>query len=366
MPFPYFVIGVAKFLDGERQSPQLRYALNLLAATDWFQPPLTTQGLLALCNRPINEWWRGEPLPEQIDPDEALIVRGRLSESAENYLAALSEDGNHRDTIAAIASFEVNNRFRRLFQQLRAAYVTDIETAQSEYIQLRRFLIRNPFTDKRTLRRTFRHKKYLTPQAVRQLYADAVELAPLLHDPENDCFYNCQRCGAVQRVDGVLQGVNAAVCEMACPRWEDGWQPVAPDDTLLVLHEAVQRRILIPGVPELALHDALLQIHQQQPDQMAQPVLWPGVDAYDLLLPFADGEMWVVDVKDRGAAFGRNLPDISSHPLIRWQRAFYVYPDARTQQPHYRATLRRDVRLHWTELVSHSDFLKFVQQKLEG
>ncbi len=344
--FPYFAIGIAKLLEGNRYSSELRYALGQLTLKDWFPQIVTASGLLALCRQPIETWWRGEAA----DSVDVLLVGDRLSESAENYLNTLRKESRYTDSISGIAQLADNDLFRQLLLRLRQE--DNRARAQSEYVQLRRFLIEHAFATKSDIRNAFANTLLITPSDVRDLYMRADDMS--LRDPQANVYYNCQRCGAVPIEEGIPQPLKPQVCGAHCPRWREGWEEIAPSKHLLVLRRGVQERTLIPGVPELRLLAALRDLHAAH-GTIGEPVLWPGIDSYDIAMQVGDA-LWVVDVKDRGGNFGRFLKDIPHHPDIHWHRAFYVYP-------HEREVEKVQVQLDWTEILSDQAFLALVAQE---
>jgi len=60
--------------------------------------------------------------------------------------------------------------------------------------------------------------------------------------------------------------------------------------------------------------------------------MWPEYDAYDLLVPLPDGQVWAVDVKDwaNPALLGRHIKPLPETP--RYDKVFVVVPDHRLRR----------------------------------
>ena len=63
--------------------------------------------------------------------------------------------------------------------------------------------------------------------------------------------------------------------------------------------------------------------------------MWPGYDAYDLLVTFPDGHRWAIDVKDwaNPLLLGRSARPVPQEPP--YDEAFWVVP-------HHRVAARQD------------------------
>jgi hypothetical protein len=109
-------------------------------------------------------------------------------------------------------------------------------------------------------------------------------------------------------------------------------RPVMQDD--YVLKQTHQRRILIPGIPEMYLYNALTK----QPS-VSDTRLYPGVDRYDLRVKFKSGIIHGIDVKDHRQSYSleKILGRANAHPTIDTHEGldlgydffYYLLPDAR-------------------------------------
>ncbi|MFF2119389.1 hypothetical protein ACFVXH_18890 [Kitasatospora sp. NPDC058184] len=84
--------------------------------------------------------------------------------------------------------------------------------------------------------------------------------------------------------------------------------------------------------------------------------MWPGCDAYDLLITFPDGHRWAVGVKDRANPFflGREARAVPQEPS--YDKAFWVVPRHRVdRRPDYLAAFERGRAESTAELVLLTD-----------
>lgn len=116
-----------------------------------------------------------------------------------------------------------------------------------------------------------------------------------------------------------------------------------------------------PGLVEIELERALHKLGLTVD-------MWPGFDAYDLGVTFADGTVWAVDAKDRADArlLGRTMTAPPDSP--RWHRFFLVVPDHRFST---NDGYRRDFERHCPDeirsrlrLCSVREFLAEVRRHL--
>jgi len=112
------------------------------------------------------------------------------------------------------------------------------------------------------------------------------------------------------------------------------YRPAHPDDW--VLKRTHQRRILIPGIPENRLFQAV-EAHPA----VREVQRYPGIDRYDARVTLHSGQVHAVDVKDyqqpdlliRQLEGKRALPIIDSFEEdLRWDTFFYLLPAARVRE----------------------------------
>lgn len=240
--FDFFVMGVAKMIEGDPLPDELLYSLNQLSLQPWFDTPFTVRSILQRCEQPLATWWQ-EDIPAQVDRNAPLLETGNLSESTEAYLVWLKDNGvDYERTISQLHTVMDNLAFRKLVQNLRDAYQTEPRCAQKEYVRLRSFIIQHPFVDRYDLIDEFRDGRMVTPEDVIALYVEADAIAETLNLSAQNSerqFYDCSRCGVVRVQLGVLKSINPNVCGKSCPQRHSGWQPVAPSRQLLTLRFGV-------------------------------------------------------------------------------------------------------------------------------
>lgn len=120
-----------------------------------------------------------------------------------------------------------------------------------------------------------------------------------------------------------------------------------------------------PGLFEVDLETSLLQ-------RGLAVEMWPGFDAYDLLVTFPDGARWAIDVKDHASPglLGRTFAGLPSEPPH--DRVFLVVPDYRRRtNPQYatvygyaRQTTGRNPRA--LPVTFMKNFLRAVDRKLSA
>lgn len=325
--FDFLLLGVAELLRYNRRYPypdSFTHALHNLALKLSAVPlPRTQEGLLKLFAQPVKSWCP-YPIPAMFYLESGLVDEGSLSEEAAQYFytelvdrAAIPENAS---TAVQHAAME-NYRFRQLFDRL--AQAEDRERAEAEYVQLRSFLIDNPYTTTAALRDAFWQTSYIKPQDVGALYDDWSEHLPR---------WVCDRCGPLVESGTRLRGVKPSLCndhrrELSHVHevsWEQGLRRVK---------RGVHWRVCLPGIPELRLFRFAQALHETHPQELVEVRLWPGIDRYDLQLGFGDSSIWAIDVKDiRGPeALGRKLTPLYREGLLRYDEGFYVVPVHRTR-----------------------------------
>ncbi|MEU8774519.1 hypothetical protein [Streptomyces sp. NPDC048606] len=100
--------------------------------------------------------------------------------------------------------------------------------------------------------------------------------------------------------------------------------------TVLQLERALRQFVTGPGRAEADLEKELR-------DLGLEVVMWPGFDAYDLLVTFPDGLRWAVDVKDWASPYFLGRAAAPVPPTPPYDEAFWVVPrhrvDARPDYP---------------------------------
>ncbi|GEM_PF-4433788 len=331
--------------SGNYNLPDLtRWAWNRLSALQFErgeQPPPTQEALLNYLTHPIDELFAKPEIPEtliafSILDNFPIETEYDLADGVREYL---QETGlEHITTIQALVEVDENNIARsmqhELAKQFQAANLNDTDRLEVEarYARWRSFFsvehnVVNPVADGflfdgfwQEIRDTFyepahlRHSRIVTQG----------------HD-NKPVYLISPNCGLLYRnTSRAFEPITA------CPDFGGVSQaikrPVRDGDFILKLTH--QRRILIPGIPEQRLFDAL-KIHPYVQDVR----LYPGVDRYDLRIVLQDGEVHAIDVKDhrRPYALERHLggkqalPWIAEHEqsLLGFDKFFYLLPQSR-------------------------------------
>lgn len=275
----------------------------------------------------------------------------------------LVEDAGLTGTGALAAARALDNQpFAQLLARLRdqARHPATAPAAQRDYVRLRRFLIEHPLTTAFAIGEAFQAARFVRAAEVGELYEPA---GPGPH-------WHCQHCGPLHGADGGLRGIRPRLCADHLPGSPALLPGPAGPSQVLRLRPGHGWRVCLPGKPELALDEELRRLHEHYPQRLAAPVLWPGLDQYDLRLSWpADGTHWAVDVKDQQnpRLLGQGLPPLSARHELEYDRAFYVVPDRWLAPPHggqYLRTVRENARLPPNHSVTGlSDFLSQATQK---
>ncbi|MFF2656293.1 hypothetical protein ACFVUH_02895 [Kitasatospora sp. NPDC058032] len=104
---------------------------------------------------------------------------------------------------------------------------------------------------------------------------------------------------------------------------------------VLQLERSLRQFVTGPGRAEVELEEELRALG-------LDIVMWPGYDAYDLLITFPDGWRWAVDVKDRAHPYflGREARPVRPDPP--YDEVFWVVPRHRVEaRPGYLAAFKR-------------------------
>lgn len=306
------------------------------------QPPQSLMDLLEWCRRPLADW--NLELPEgSVDSDERLLDGQLPTATCEAWARAGSD-------------VEADLSEERLLLNV-ISVCKDARDPQA-YTAFRRMLIEQPVLT------AFEYQLALGEPAlellVDQLRA-AYESAPL-SAARTGQLATCAMCGNLL----LRTQHDEWVCEDEVCRAEGPLEParlLAARDDVVWLRRDLRRYIAAPGRAELRL--------AQKFEAMGLQVeLWPAFDRYDLRLTFPDQSVWALDVKDWGNPFllarSVNRKPFPADPP--WQRAFFVFPDARrAQRSDYVRAFTNTCRILSERIGAcfERDVLRRAEQKLQ-
>ena len=273
------------------------------------EPPRGVPDLLVWCREiPVVDW--PLDLPEDLAaPDEYLIDPHGLEPTQLCYEWAISR----RDSAAEQVEREM---VFTAIEQCRAA------RSPEAYAAFRRLLIEHPVLTREEAAATTLEPAFLP----------VADLLPHIYPPapagwaRGGVLYSCGRCRT-----------------LLVPTRDDGWwcendrcrrtgpAPVGKtyhedhDGGVLTLTRPLRLFVTAPGRAELRLEKKLRSLR-------LRPEMWPGYDAYDLLVRLPGGLEWAVDVKDwaNPALLGREVRPLPKDP--RHDKAFIVVPDHRLRR----------------------------------
>ncbi|MEG5033542.1 restriction endonuclease-related protein [Microcoleus sp. AT3-D2] len=366
--FDYLVIGSKEYLERDKKYPYpdlLRHAMNCLAfeIKQSISFPKTMNGFLKLLEKPVKKWCPSSSIPKEFDRDLGLMDEGSLSEEANDYLAEvlLEKGGIPEYARASIKQLAIDNlKFTKILNKLREVYNdSDSELAQKEYLLVRRFLIKNPYTTPSQIRKTFMRGKHISTEEVGELYEEC---------QENQTYWYCDRCGVLTEKHGKLKGIKPRLCGNHHKdqsyahqvEWETG---------LLRIKDGIHQRVCFPGIPELNLCSAVEELKEKHPAYLHQVKLYPGLDRYDLQLGFGDGTVWAIDIKDVRDPYklAKNVKPLYSEGSLRYDESFYVISDrCMANYPDYLEILRQAAKQlpNATHVVSEKSFKIRVNDKI--
>lgn len=321
----------------------LQRALDRLACTFLIRghaPPQSVADLFHLCRRPLVDWPLA--LPEGAVGDEDTLLLG-------DQITNLCDEWAEKDVL------DVEGE---LFEQ---SLIQDVRKLcrnldrQDSYVAFRRMLIESPVVSEFDLKSACIDPR-LSP--LREHLNACYQPVPLSHDDDGHyrCCINCN--GLLLRSNGDL-----FVCENEACRVSGDFvtgNRIAADDGVLWLRRELRRFVAKPGLAELRLFKRLSEFAKLDVE------LWPAFDSYDVLVRFADGEVWAIDVKDQRNPFllasRATIPVDTPH----WEKAFFVFPDARRRE---RSDYLRAFRHHsgvlsgMVDACFESDMVKRIEKQ---
>ncbi|MCC7206028.1 MAG: hypothetical protein IT323_01895 [Anaerolineae bacterium] len=322
--FIYLLFGLDAWARNKALLPNsLRRALNGLAAqaTDF---PRTLHAFVALCHRPVGDWYP-YGVPSSFTASQPLLYDGHLSEEAQEFCLDCSEQvelspsafGDVPQTV--LDNLVMVQFLKKLRAQADAA-------AQEQYVRVRSYLIEHSWTTHDQLRAN----NLRDLQELRKFYEE-VPGYPVSH------LMVCDRCGLLEWRDGRWQGVKPGFCSDHSSQ-SPHLHAVPNTHSSLRLKRGIHLRTFLPGRLELALFCAADTVHDEHPAYLCNVERYPGLDAYDLRLTFSDGDIWAIDAKDHAdpERLAQHIHPMPNEGNLAHSIAFYVLPDARRLDVHYR------------------------------
>ncbi|MEG4250285.1 restriction endonuclease-related protein [Microcoleus sp. Pol10D4] len=366
--FDYLVIGSKEYLDRDKKYPYpdlLRHAMNALALEmEKSRPfPKTMNGFWKLLEEPVKDWCPSHFIPEEFDGDFGLMDEGSLSEEANDYLAEvlLEKGGLPEYASASVKQLAIDNsKITKILKKLRnISNEIAPEIAQQEYLSVRSFLIKNPYTTPSQIRKTLMRTKHISLEEIGELYEEC---------QDNQTYWYCDRCGVLTEKHGKLKGIKPRLCGnhhkdqsfVHQVEWETG---------LLRIKDGIHQRVCFPGIPELNLYSALAELKEKHSNCLPQVKLYPGLDRYDLQLRFSDGAVWAIDIKDVRDPYklAKKIEPLYGEGSLRYNESFYVISDrCMANYPDYLEILRKESKqlTNATHLVSEKSFKIRVNDKI--
>ncbi|CAM5305155.1 restriction endonuclease-related protein [Streptomyces avidinii] len=131
--------------------------------------------------------------------------------------------------------------------------------------------------------------------------------------------------------------------------------------TVLQLERPLRQFVTGPGRAEAVLEEALRA-------EGLEVTMWPGFDAYDLLVTFPDGLRWAVDVKDWASPYFLGRAAAPVPPTPPYDEAFWVVPqhrvEARTDYREVYASACPDLR-HAPDLLTDMELTRRAVRRLQ-
>ncbi|GAA2109593.1 hypothetical protein [Streptomyces synnematoformans] len=283
------------------------------------EPPMSLPDLVSWCRyRPIADW------PLNL-PEDAVAPGDRLLDAESGRPTDLCHEWAERTGDSA-----VRHRDRLIIHH--ALRLCRRHGEEDAYSAFRRLLVQQPVL---TSAESFEIASDLVLEPVRELIAVIYQPVPASF-LRNGAYAACGRCRTL--LTPVRDG--SWWCERdRCRR--HGPPPVGrlllseEAGEVLQLERPLRQFVTGPGRAETELESALARLG-------LAVRMWPGYDAYDLLVTFPDGHRWAVDVKDwaHPAFLGRAAQPIPHEPP--YDESFWVVPRHRTREhPDYVAVFER-------------------------
>lgn len=340
---PHLAVGLAELVEkgfSYPYPPALQRAMNSLAILmplngRYF--PANIHSAFLLFEQPVGEWWPGA-LPPELDGRLPLLDFGRLDEQVAAYLFEHELDNLEGQSVSQIQAIIDHMPFKEIVDRSRA----DPDALSEEYNAVRKFIIRHPYIRRHQL--ALPADIILFRDQLLQLYEPA---SP--HCIQQSKYWVCPHCGGILRwLEEKPYCAKPRLCKAITQNYR-GRQPIALDHDVWCLKWAIQMRVCLPGLPELALLEWLLEIQGNSPDRLTGVGLWPACDQYDLRLEYSDGSAWAIDVKDYtnpvglAAKLSRQFTLAGrTDAVLRWDEGFFVVPDYREMlSPGYMQELRQ-------------------------
>ncbi|MGB9752775.1 MAG: hypothetical protein C0183_12975 [Roseiflexus castenholzii] len=305
-------------------------------------PPRSVMDLLNWCREPLITW--GLDLPDGSVADYERLLDDQIptatceawARSGADIEANLSEETFMHEVITICIESddpEAYTTFRRMLIERPALTALEFQQALGE----------------------------LDIDALQERLKEAYEPAPR-SAAHNGQWATCAICGnlMLRRRRGEL------ICEDEQCRAQGRRTParlLPLRDGVVWLRRDLRRYIAMPGRAELQLAADLEKLG-------LQIALWPAFDRYDLRVTFPDKTVWAIDVKDWSNPFllarsVNNKPFPNDPP---WDRAFFVFPDARrAQRPDYVRAFCNALRVHSdrVEACFARDLLRRAKEQIE-
>lgn len=322
-------------------------------------PTVTHEETLRYLTRPLDELFDPPSIPSSLTAVSILdnfpietefdLADGIIEYLQQKGLDRVSTVGQliEKDTNAAARSKQVE-----LSNQYQSAELSDTQrrNIEQQYVDWRTFFtvehnIVNPQADGLVFDAQWlaiRDEFYEPAHRRRQRIVD--------HNADGDPVYRISpTCGLLYRNNSdEFQPITSVPA--FDPHIDIEERPIREGD--FVLKQTHQRRILIPGIPEMVLYEALLN-HPA----VTEVRLYPGVDRYDLRVRLRNNMIHGIDVKDyrRPQSMEKLLRRQKAHPNIDeheqnelgYDYFFYLLPEARVAlYDHGLESLRRFAERH--------------------
>lgn len=305
-------------------------------------PPRSVMDLLNWCRKPLIKW--DLDLPDGSVADHERLLDDHIptatceawARSGGDIEANLSEETFMRNVISTCTTLdnpEAYTAFRRMLIERPVLTAFEFQKARNE-----------PHID-------------ILDEHLRGAYEPAPRSAA-----HNGQWATCAICGNL-----LLRGRRGElICEDEQCRAQGRRTPgrlLPLRDEVVWLRRDLRRYIAAPGRAELRLAANLEALG-------LQIELWPAFDRYDIRVVFPDKTVWAIDVKDWSNPF-LLARSVNSKPFPNdppWDRAFFVFPDARrAQRSDYMRAFRNASRIlsDRVEACFARDLLRRAKEQLE-